>query len=302
MKRKIVLHGKTSLTVSLPIKWVKRYNLEKGDEIDVSEQGNRLVISTDKDMEVQSKTIDVRELDELTHKAISALYKSGYDEIELLFDSQKQLDKVREIISQDYIGFGIVEEHEKYIKAKKISSIHHEEFSSLLKRLFYLIISAGDDAIKAIENYDKGLLRQVVSSDTNINKITDFCRRALNKRDDPNFRKNKPLYYIIEELERIGDIHKEICSLILKDKAKFSADFIEIYKRLNLYFREFYEAFYKFSLQKMEEFAKKRHDISHRLNEMIDNATNNNLRIAMLLSNYFESIYSLNGPLMVAYL
>ena len=38
MKRKINLVGQNTLTVSLPTKWAKRYNLKKGDEVEVSEE------------------------------------------------------------------------------------------------------------------------------------------------------------------------------------------------------------------------------------------------------------------------
>ena len=42
--RKIVQHGSSSLTVTLPKKWVEKNNLKKGNEIKVDEKGTYLVI------------------------------------------------------------------------------------------------------------------------------------------------------------------------------------------------------------------------------------------------------------------
>ena len=47
MKRKIVQHGSSSLTVSIPYKWIQKYNLNKGDEINIEENGNSLILSSD---------------------------------------------------------------------------------------------------------------------------------------------------------------------------------------------------------------------------------------------------------------
>jgi hypothetical protein len=37
IKRKVILHGPSTLTVSLPSKWVKNHNIKKGDELNIEE-------------------------------------------------------------------------------------------------------------------------------------------------------------------------------------------------------------------------------------------------------------------------
>ncbi|MBI2136461.1 AbrB/MazE/SpoVT family DNA-binding domain-containing protein, partial [Candidatus Woesearchaeota archaeon] len=44
MKRKLVQHGNTSLTVSLPKKWTDKFNLKKGDEIEIVEKDDKLFL------------------------------------------------------------------------------------------------------------------------------------------------------------------------------------------------------------------------------------------------------------------
>ena len=46
-QRKLIQHGKSSLTMALPMSWLKQRGLGKGDSINVDAQGNQLIISTD---------------------------------------------------------------------------------------------------------------------------------------------------------------------------------------------------------------------------------------------------------------
>ena len=45
MKRKIIKQGHNTLTVTLPSDWVKKLNLKSGDEIDVLENENSLILN-----------------------------------------------------------------------------------------------------------------------------------------------------------------------------------------------------------------------------------------------------------------
>ena len=46
MKRKIIKQGSGTLTISLPTNWAKLFKLKSGDEIDVTQEGKMLVVST----------------------------------------------------------------------------------------------------------------------------------------------------------------------------------------------------------------------------------------------------------------
>ena len=45
MKRKLVKQGGTALTVSLPAKWARKYNLKAGDEVEGEEEDWTLIVS-----------------------------------------------------------------------------------------------------------------------------------------------------------------------------------------------------------------------------------------------------------------
>jgi len=49
MKRKIIqLAGKT-MVVSLPAEWIRKFKVNKGDEVELKEEGKRIIINTDKE-------------------------------------------------------------------------------------------------------------------------------------------------------------------------------------------------------------------------------------------------------------
>ena len=302
MKRKIVMHGKTSLTISLPIKWVQKYNLNRGDEVDVTEEGNRLIVSTETDMETDARSVNLKSFNTMLHKAVSSLYCSGYDELELVFNDTDQQQKIHDTINKEYVGFEIVDEGSKHIRARKISSIYHEEFGPILKRLFHLLISIGEDTLKALEKKDYEVLKSITIRDHNINKLCDFCVRALNKRDEGGFKKSKPLYYIVEQLERIGDLHKEISRLVVDSEIDVSKETLEVYRLILDYFREYYELFYKFRASSLEEFGRKRIDIQARIENLIDSVPRKEIRVAMYMNNLYFRIYGMIGSMMILYL
>lgn len=51
MKRRIIKQGHNTLTVTLPSAWVKDLNIHAGDEIDLVEEANGLLLTTEKKTE-----------------------------------------------------------------------------------------------------------------------------------------------------------------------------------------------------------------------------------------------------------
>ena len=48
MKRKVVKQGAATLTISLPSKWTKKFELKNGDEINLNEKGDALIVTNSK--------------------------------------------------------------------------------------------------------------------------------------------------------------------------------------------------------------------------------------------------------------
>jgi len=95
MKRKLVKQGAATLMISLPAKWLKRFKLGKGDEIDVDEEGSRLVISK-KGAKVGKETeINLtRQTETGIRTLITNAYRSGFDVVNVKFENEEHVPDI----------------------------------------------------------------------------------------------------------------------------------------------------------------------------------------------------------------
>src|SRR5689334_3293952 len=110
MRRKVVQHGPSTLTISLPANWVRDFNIRKGDEINIEQTKEGLLLSAGKERYIGQKRINVKGMKAVISRAIAALYKGGYDEIIVEYEGPQELQKIHDTISTSYIGFEIIEE------------------------------------------------------------------------------------------------------------------------------------------------------------------------------------------------
>ena len=65
-----------------PRSWAKKFDIKKGDELEVDESGNKLLIGTHKDITLNEVTIDVSNLDRTSILLyLRSAYRKGYDMI-----------------------------------------------------------------------------------------------------------------------------------------------------------------------------------------------------------------------------
>ena len=138
-------------------------------------------------------------------------------------------------------------------------------------------------------------LKNITLRDHNINKYSDFCRRILNKKSISE--KNSPLYHIVEQMEKIGDIYRDLCLYVSENKLKIDKEIIELYAKVNEFLSFFYETFYKFNFQNIEEFGRKRNEIHNLINRSFSSKAYDK-HILFYLNNIFNTVFDLNGALM----
>ncbi len=299
MKRRVIQIANSTQLVSLPRKWAVQHGIKKGDEVEVKEEGNSILISVDSEIAVEKTSIDFRGKYHIIHRALSALYKKGYDEIEIIFDSTEELSMIISTIEKEFIGFEVVEQGKNSLVAKNVSKIEYGEFNSIIKRLWFSLISMAEDSLEAAKNPNDVDLKNIALRDTNINKLTDFCRRSLNKGGVKTKHPNL-IYHIVEELEKIGDEYKYICHHLAKKKVKLKPKILGLYKEINDYLRGFYNLFYNFTLDKMTEFIVNSKEFRKKFDEMGDQFSKEDGKIILHLYNTLNHIFDMNGPLMAS--
>ena len=300
MKRKVIqLAGKT-LVVTLPTEWARKYNVKKGDEIDVDEIKNKLVIGSEKELGKEKISLDVSGLSPMIYRILGAVYKAGYDEVEVRYESEKDLEEIEEVSKREFIGFEIVKKGKNSLVIKSVSEINYKEFDNVLRRTFLLILEIAEDGLKAIKNSDKKMLLKLIELDKEVNKYADFCRRILNKKGYASFVKTPTIYFIVEELEKVSDAYRDLCKASTEIDKKIDKDIEAVFNDVNVFFREFYELFYKFDMNGLAEHGKKRNALNKNIKNLMKTTSKEELLMLFFLSLIVEEIFNMNGVLIAS--
>ena len=98
MKRKIIQIAESTQLVSLPRKWALRHGLKKGDEVEVIEEGDEVIIQTGKEAKQEAVTIDLTKSGRLAERFLITAYRSGYDEVRILYKDPDILQRLQKTV------------------------------------------------------------------------------------------------------------------------------------------------------------------------------------------------------------
>ena len=110
MKRKLIKQGGYGLTFYVPKKWIDAKHLNAGDEIEVTEEEDKLILEVGKaKKEIRKVEITVGAENFNTYRSlIGGLYRSGYDEIHVHFSDKESVSELQKTADALY-GFEIFE-------------------------------------------------------------------------------------------------------------------------------------------------------------------------------------------------
>jgi len=251
MKRRIVQHGSSSLTITLPIKWVKKFGLKKGDEIQVEEAGPMLQVSTQQAIAAARKKVSTTDYGIFTKNNLSHLYQLGYDELEISFDDPKTLDEIKARLPE-CVGYEIIDQKDNTIFIKSIATTLESEFDTILRKSFLITNELAKNVLQALEQKNYKKLSEIRNLEYLNNKFTDICIRILTKRGYKIPNRTMQMYEILKSIERIADEFKHICDLFSKgskdkdNKNKPDPETLKLFKDAIDYYNAFSTMFYKF--------------------------------------------------------
>ncbi len=253
MKRKVIQIAGSTQLISLPRQWAKAHNILRGAEIDVLEDGDKIIVSSNGMPSVQVAELDISNLNDMSSRCIRALYKKGVDELKVTFSNPEMAYQVQDAIAKEAVGFEILEQGQNYCVIKYVSG-PIEEFDSLLRRIFLLLLNMAEDAVTNLKKGTYVHLKNVAMLEEANNRFTIVCRRALNKKNSAfSFAKLGPIYYIVEELEHVADEYKYICHHFsnLNPSIKLNKEAIGLFESASKLLRVYYDLFYKFDPAKV---------------------------------------------------
>jgi len=276
MKRKIIKQGHNTLTITLPTEWTKKLNISAGDELEIFEKSNSLIINSNENPKEKSAVIDITNFTiPLIWRFFQGAYRSGCDEIKILFDPTKKsyedafhfyttqfdysklgekippkpaIAMVQGLVDR-FIGMGIIETGKNYCVIREMGETSIREFERSLRRIFLVIIQMFDrvmEAAKKDEISESSLCKEIHAIDLNVDKFVDYCSRILNKTKISPFEEKKHLYFsTLYILELIGDEFKYIGKHLALSKRSVN-DTNQLASMTKEHFEIYYKLFFKF--------------------------------------------------------
>lgn len=173
--RKLQLTGGSSLAITLPKKWVDHFGLKSKDTVVIySQKSGSLIIQPARYKEQLLKTvlkIDGLTKDMLTRE-LTAHYISGSDELTIKSKriTRDQRNRIREIL-QSLIGYEIIDESSEEVFIKNIFDATKFPIIQNVEKMFVIVKSMFNDAIKAITQNNNPLASDVIDRDFEIDKL-----------------------------------------------------------------------------------------------------------------------------------
>lgn len=272
MKRKVIQIANSTQLISLPRKWTQKYGVKKGDEMEVEEQGNKIIVGTDKGTNLQNVKIDVTGLDRTSILYyIQSLYRAGYDEITINFkepytihlrtnEKKSVISVIHEVVNR-LTGFEVVQQKENFCVIKDISEISSKEFDTALRRIFLLLIDVNKDMLDGVKNNNKSLIETIDEKHNSVMKFVSYCLRLINKKGYGDHRKATIVYHIVANLDKVVDVLKYSARYILNKNLALKADSKVILEPIHSSINIYYDFFYKFDIRKVRSMYENRDKI-----------------------------------------
>ena len=289
MKRKVIQQGHNALTITLPAKWTQRFSIGPKDFLNLEEQGNALVVSTEKQaQESEAVSFDITGLSSRAiDRVIRGLYMKGVSQLTLTYKNEETVDdsfskkiSVFDAIQHrlnHLINFEAVEQGKGYCKVHDVATSSSKEFYPLTRRIFLLLREAGNALLEGASKNDMHLLKTVKHKHDVISKFVIFCIRVLNKEGyktgiEGVFKYNPDFvifyYYDFHALHEIADLFVGASNFIISTQTKLGKDSCGLLKEFMKMFEIFYEMFYNYDVEKVNELERMRKKIENKFLEM----------------------------------
>jgi phosphate uptake regulator len=240
MKRKVIQQGPATLMVSLPSKWVKSQGIKKGDEIEMTDDGQSLVIGVPRSRRLTSINIILHGADTYLKESILRPYEAGFDEIIVEYDDPLIINKIRSDL-EFFLGFEIVEQGSRHCILKNIAEESTDDLSRYINRAYMSLISLAKESLELLEKRDYMHLNELGNTHKLTQKFSHLCLRILNKKGlqlgtppmGSSLYSITKIYTLLAQLIPIGDEISRICVDTAKIRARsFNPSSIQFFRRI----------------------------------------------------------------------
>ncbi|MEM1555881.1 MAG: phosphate uptake regulator PhoU [Candidatus Bathyarchaeia archaeon] len=251
--RKLQRVGRSTITVSLPNRWIKENGIKPGDIVLIvpEKDGTLKIIPRERfrQEDVEEEYVinaDLCTEPGLLEKIIVGAYLHGKNLIRIISANRidkRHMDEIRRIVRK-LVGLGILEETENNVLLHCSLDLTKFKFDMLIRRLTLLVLTVFSEAMQAFLKNDDKLAQEAIERENEVDMIYYLAiRLLLFAQEREEIREQVGLTDIVflpaarsilQSLELIGDISEDIAKKIiaLKDLGgKFDKEEVErIYK------------------------------------------------------------------------
>ncbi|MBT4174533.1 AbrB/MazE/SpoVT family DNA-binding domain-containing protein [archaeon] len=238
MKRKLIKQGGGGLTLYVPKKWVDFNNLNSGDELNIQEEDNKLILQTsDFSKQKKSTVLHVETGNSNEISLIRSFYRAGYDEIIIKYQAPELLQKLQKAVDSLY-GFEIFDISANSCKMKSLyhgdSSDIHSHFNRLIHSINLIKSTIKEDLRN--KKFDS---KQILEYKNNVFKQRDLISRIIH--DQKLFGLDYfPYYLLAYNLSTIARNYYFIYENISKKKV-ISKESLNYLEETNIFFDLFFK-------------------------------------------------------------
>lgn len=274
MKRKVNRVGQNTLTVSLPSKWARNKNIGPGDEVDVSELDEGLLIATKR---IREKNREITlSIDDFSYyrlaRYLAVVYRMGYDKIILMHNNADLFnDKngksvnlrqtIRKLVDRN-MGSEIVSQTAKKTEIECFVSDEAASLERIEKRIHFLFKETLKEVLNATKEDYKTFHESIYAHHDNIAKFINYYLREVDGSNMGVIEKQMTysLYMIIDKLlDKMRHLSEKISKHGMTSKVR---EHIEaIFSVLD----DLFTALHKREFSR--ELVKKRYDVVHNLDK-----------------------------------
>ena len=305
MKRKVIKLADTTYVVSLPLKWARKHKIQKGQQVEVQERGTQITIIAKGEAPLKKGKFEAQKFGQIVKRAFDAMYKIGYDEIEINYNNKYQLKEVEDSVNSEAMTFEIVKQEKNKCIVRSITEASDKEFDSVLRRTVLLLKVMGEDLLKAIQEKDYDTIANIRDLEKTNNKLTHYLRRALNKHGYKDPEKTNVMYTLAEQLEKLADEFKYLCNFLTDKrnrKLTLSGKTIILFEKLNKSLDIFSKIFFDLKPEKAVEFDEIKKNVIQTSIELFQTQPAKEVVVIHYILNLEQELFDMLGPILALYL
>jgi len=252
MRRKLVKQGTTTLMISLPSKWIKSNNLDKGSEVEIDTENNNIVISTG--LKENKKILQLK-LEASEETVIRALltnaYRMDYNKIHLEFQTEEQFKKISKTIKEYLLGFEVVSRSKNVCIIENITEPATEQTESIFIKLLFNITELIENTEKLLEGEKN--IEYISEIESNILRYDNFCRRIATKQNSSEEPTQLLWTFYTELVHGQREIFMLARYVSEQKNIKISKETKEYFKELKQIYLLLKEGYMKKDIKKLDE-------------------------------------------------